>query len=477
MIRNAMLGLLMSLPLWLAGCGGGGSGGSGAAPATVGVSSGMITGFGSMFVNGVEFETNNASVFRGDDQVNDVTELEIGMIVRVEGDLGNRIANEVRFEEDVKGPADGAASSNTFSVMGQTIITDAATHFNNTSLVAIGAGDILEISGLRNIDDDILARFVERKNNPANVNGYSVIGSVRNLDLNNRTFLIDDLTVNYGAAGVNDLAGGNPVEGQLVEVKDENKAYLQGSFNLAATKVEPHNRLGDAGVAGAQAEIESVVTQVNSISEFEIGAIVVRTSSSTLFLFGTADNIAVGAWLEVEGVLDSNGILQATKVKFEDNDARIQANVGLNGVDVGVGSVNLLGIPVSVTSTTDMEDQRDDASPFTLSNIQDGDDLEIRGFLGANGAFVATELRRDDDDTRVEIRGPASAKDPVAETVTVLGITVNTNGSTQFEGINDQVISAGQFFDGIVVGLTVVKAQWDPFIDVSSPAREMALED
>jgi hypothetical protein len=43
------------------------------------------------------------------------------------------------------------------------------------------------------------------------------------------------------------------------------------------------------------------------------------------FLFGTAGNIVAGARLEVEAVLDSNGVLQAGKVKFEDNDARLQA--------------------------------------------------------------------------------------------------------------------------------------------------------
>ncbi len=185
-----------------------------------------------MFVNGVKFNTDNASIFRGDDQLNDVRELEIGMIVRVEGSIDDRVANSVRFEEDVKGPADGTATGDSFSVMGQTVITDAATVFNNTSLAAIAAGDILEISGLRNANDDIVARFVERKNNAADVNRYSVIGNVRDLDTTSLTFRIDDLTVSYGTANVNDLPAGNPVEGQLVEVKDDDKAYEPGSLSL-----------------------------------------------------------------------------------------------------------------------------------------------------------------------------------------------------------------------------------------------------
>ena len=483
MKSKCIFGLFMSLPLWLAGCGGGGGGGTDSVSATtsgsgsVGISSGTITGFGSVFVNGVKFNTDSASDFRGDDQLNDVRELEIGMIVRVEGSIDDRIASSVHFEEDVKGPADGPAVGDSFSVMGQTVITDAATVFNNTSLADIATGDILEVSGLRNANDDIVARFVERKNDPANVNRYSVIGNVRDLDTIGKRFRVDDLTVSYGAADVNNLASGNPAEGQLVEVKDDAKAYLPDSRNLIATKIEPQNRLGEAAAFGAKAEIESIVTRVISGNEFEIGDILVRTNTSTLFLFGTPDNIVVGARLEAEGLINSDNELEAIKIKFEDNDARIQASVDFDGVDTANGTVTLLGIPVTITDQTDMEDKRDDVSPFSLSDIQADDYLEIRGFIGANGAFVATELRRDDNDSKVEIRGPASQKDPVAGTVTVLGVTVNSSGSTQFRGFDDQPITASQFFDAIVEGLTVVQAKWDPFTDVSAPVQELELED
>lgn len=480
-MKNTIIyGLCLSMPLWLIACGGsgGGDGGIDSTPlTTTGVSSGTITGFGSVFVNGIKFNTDNASIFRGDDQLNVVRDLQIGMLVRVEGDLQNSIASSVSFDEDVKGPADGPATGNILSVMGQTIITDPATIFHNTSLSTITAGDILEISGLRNADDDLVASFIERKSSPANVNRYSVIGNVRNLDTNARTFNIDNLSINYSAANINDLTGGNPVAGQLVEVKDDNRSYLPGSSNLIATKVEPQNRLGNASVAGAKVEIESIVTQVNSASEFVIGNLLVRTSTSTRFLFGTSDNIVAGARLEVEGTVDDNGILSASKVKFEDNDARLQAQVDSNGVNTAAGTITLLGIPVSITSETQMADKRDNNSSLSLSNIQDGDYLEIHGFIGANNLFVASELIRDKNDSKVEIRGPASAKDSTAGTVTILGVTLNTSSNTEFQGMDDQLIAASQFFDSIIEGLTVVKAKWDPLTDISQPVKEMELED
>ena len=477
MKNKIILSLCLTLPLWLVACGGGSSSETASSETATGISSGTITGFGSVFVNGVKFNTDNATVSRGDDSVNDVRELEIGMVVRVQGDIQKRIASSVSFEEDVKGPADGPATGASFSVMGQTIITDPATLFNNTSLTAIAAGDILEISGLRNADDDIVASFVEKKTKPANVKSYSLIGNVRNLDTSARTFNIDDLSIDYNGANVNDLAAGHPVEGQLVEVKDEFKIYVPASLALLATKVEPQNRLGNGAIAGAEVEIESIVTQVISASEFKMGDLQVQISSSTRFLFGTADNIIPGVRLEVEGVLDDSGVLQAGKIKFEDNDARIQARVDDVGVHATDGTVTLLGITVSITSTTDMEDKRDNVSSFSLTDIVGGDYLEIRGFIGANSAFVASELRRESNDSKVEIRGPVSSKALGAGTVTILGVTVNTNSSTEFKGLNDERLTASQFFDAIVKGLTVVHAKWDPFSDTSQIVKELELED
>jgi hypothetical protein len=475
MMKNKiLLTLCMSMPLFLVGCGGSDSPTS---ASSQGISSGTITGFGSVFVNGVKFNTDNATVTRGDDIVNSERDLEIGMIVRVEGDIQNRVASSISFEEDVKGPADGVVVGGILKVMGQTVITDLSTVLDEDLVLGdINAGDILEISGLRNVDDDIVASFIEKKANPADVRRYSVIGNVRELNTGAKTFKIDDLLVDYSTAIVNDFTSGDPVEGQLVEVKDDLKSYLGGMFTLSASKVEPHNRLGDDDVAGAEVEIESLVTEVISDSEFKIGDLTVQHSpGSTLYLFGMAANIMVGTRLEVEGRFDENGILQANKIKFEDNDARIQANV--DSVNVAEGTVKLLGvITVSVTSTTEMEDNRDDSPSFSLADISTGDYLEIRGFIGANGDFIASELEREDNDDDVEIRGPVSAKDPVAGTVTILGVMVNTNGS-QFEGLNDEQLTAEQFYAAIVEGLTVVKAKWKPFSDISQSAKELSLED
>ncbi len=472
----SVLTLFMSV-IFLSSCGSGGGGSdSSASSGTSGsaVSVGTITGFGSVFVNGVRYDTSSATILRNEQQVSE-SDLDLGMIVAVSRSAnGSTSANRIQFEEDVKGLVDVNDNSGTLSVMGQTVITDASTVFINGALNTLTAGTVAEVSGFRNANDDIVATFIENKGAPASVNAYEVIGNVRNLNSAAMTFQIDDLLVSYASANLNDFDGGIPSEGQLVEVKDELKAYIANSFSLTATKVEPQARLG-GGNAGDNIEIESIVTQVNSPSSFVIAGITVTTTNSTLYLFGSADQIAVGVRLEVEGNINASGNLVATKIKFEDNDARIIGQVFAKGANT-LTMLDASGVVVTVTNQTQIEDDTSN-NPLNFAGIMVNDYLEIRGFIGANGSIIATEIERDSLDSDARLRGTVSAFDAVAGTVTVLGQTLNTNGATQFEGLNDQVISANAFFNSLTAGLTIVQGQWDLFNNIVDPVKELEIED
>lgn len=470
-----LVAIFVMLTLLTACSGGGGGGGDSTSSGSSGSlsSTGTVTGFGSVFVNGTRFNTSNAIIIRGEQQVLE-SDLNLGMQVSVQANSSNS-ASRVEFEEDVEGPVDVNDNSGTFSVMGQTVITNAQTVFDNGGLATLTPGTVAEVSGFRNANDDIVATFVENKGNGAALNDYEVIGIVRNLNTAAMTFQIDDLTVNYNAADVNDLINGVPMLDQLVEVKDANKAYVANSFMLSATKVELQAPFGGGANPGARVEIESVVTRVISPSMFEISNLTIVTNGNTQFLFGTADQIQVGTRLEVEGTIDSFGVLVASKVKFEDNDARIIGTVFAKGVNTVTMLANN-GVVVTVTPQTDLEDNTSN-NAFSFADIQVNDYLEIRGFIGTNSALIATELEREDPDQDARIRGPVSAFDAVAGTVTILGITLNTNAQTQFEGLNDQVIAASTFFNSLTAGLTIVQGQWDPFNNITDPVKELELED
>ena len=115
---------------------GGGIGGTGV------ISSGTITAFGSIVVNGTEFDTSNAAiVFNGEELgVGDVIardSLDIGRVVTVEGtgnlDAITAVADRVTYSDNVRGPVESIdnidATTREIVVLGQIVIVNVVTKF------------------------------------------------------------------------------------------------------------------------------------------------------------------------------------------------------------------------------------------------------------------------------------------------------------------------------------------------------------
>ena len=460
-------------PLTFVGCGGsdGGSDGVGSDTTSADVVFGRIDGFGSIHVNNRRLITDdNTQVVIGDDNpkiwddsmMTDGT-LRVGQIAQVQESNGH--ANRVTIDENVKGPVDG---TNPLVVMGQTVVQGAGTLVDNSCPSDLINADVVEVYGLVGANGAIEANIIECKTS-AEVNQYSVIGTVSNI--NGNTFQINDLTVDFTNADTSDLSAGQPQEGQLVEVKDADKTYNGGSGDtLFATKVEPQISLGSLAGSNSHLEIESFVTDISGLpTSFKMGDLSINISASTTFLFGDVSLIANGVKLEAEGHINANGGLDADKIKFEDNDSRVDAIV--SAVDSSTGTITLLdgNVIVGIDGSTEME----------VQNPGVGNSLEVRGFLGSNGKFVASEVKNGSDKPeRPEIRSAASNLDAANGTMMILGITVNTSSSTEFKDHNDVLMSKDAFFAAVVANVTTVQAKWDNYTgDLSIPVKELELED
>ena len=133
--RFAAHARLSLLALSLCACGGGGSSSSTAQPLSASVSSGAITAFGSVFVNGHEFGTSHAAVIDDDTGASDSTSsLEVGMVVAVKptdaSTTSSPEASEIHVSPLVRGFVDASvASPSTLTVMGQAVQLTSATVF------------------------------------------------------------------------------------------------------------------------------------------------------------------------------------------------------------------------------------------------------------------------------------------------------------------------------------------------------------
>ena len=480
--KSIKYALVLAIVGVLSACGGGsGSDSNGTIPpANREISTGTITGFGSVYINGTRYDTSDALVTSDDTELSDVTELKVGMKASVTSDSSSQKASDVKYEEDVKGPADAEIAdfkAAPFSVMGQLVTADETTIIDDSISMPVIAGAILEISGIRQGDDSILASYIEDKE-LSKVNKFKVIGNARSINTTDKKFMIGDLEVDYSSADVRDLLSGDPAEGQLLEVKDENLGYVAGSNMLMATKVEPFDTFtgNDDPTEVKKVEIETAVIEIVIPGEqFKIPNFTVNIDpQTTTFRYGTADELGVGSVVQIKALRNADGELDADRITFKRNSTRMQAAVDNGGVDVDKNQLTLLGVTVQINDNTDMEDDRDRVFPFDISNINDGDYLQIRGFTSVDNIFIANRLERDGFRDRAEIRSIATNIDADAQSLEVLGITVTAGPGTQF---NDGASSAEEFFASITEGLSVVKVKWDPFTDTASAPKEMEIED
>ena len=319
--------LAISLSAMLSGCGGGGGGGSNTTPATTStpsattaavVSAGPITGFGSVILNGIEFETTQAEI-RVEDQSAREDELRIGMRVTVEGVRDNNgvaRATRVVFRKNVEGLIDSIdVVNNTLVVLGQTVLVDGLTviedraQSSSVALSALAVGQFVEVSGLIDANGTILATRIERKTGfVAGVTEVEVRGTLSGLNTNARTFVLGALTVNVSTATV----VGSLSNGVFVQVRGTQTA--PGSIMTATRVTVEDPTVG--GAAGSKIEIEGFVTAFTSATDFHVNGQAVTTTAQTVFEHGTSADLGLNVRLEIEGHVDTTGTLVAEKLSF-----------------------------------------------------------------------------------------------------------------------------------------------------------------
>ncbi len=451
------------------GCGGGGgggvAGGGGTEPGIdrLGVASGVVSGFGSIFVNGVEFETDSAEFEVDDDSVGSgQDDLNVGdtVIVTFDPDVAGNIAQTVFSDDAVEGPIDSIDPAGTqLVVAGQTVLVDAATSFDDSipisSLAGLNVGDFVEVNGLFDSDGRIRATRVELGDGDVEVHGV-----IKLLDTDAQTFSINDLVVDYGTmpAVIDDnFPGGSFANGDFAEVKGPNPGP---NAPLLASKVEAEGLGLEAGDGLAfddfdevEVDLEGFITRFASATDFDVSGFPVKTNSGTVFEGGGPADLALNVKVEVEGDLDSSNVLVADEVDIrQSSDLRITALV--DDVDPDAGTLVVLGITVKVDALTRIEDKSDaDREPFSLVHINVNDYVEVRGGADASGGadILGSLLEREDPPDvpgeETELRGFVDA---VAQpSLTVAGVMIDTNAQTVFRDASDNVINAAAFFDPI----------------------------
>lgn len=459
---------------------------------------GVITGFGSIFINGVRYEFVNGTIVAVEDEndvIGDDTLLRLGMKVRIQATEtnGNRVADRIELDEELRGPAEGISpdgsdpSIGVFTLIGQLVTVDGNTVLDddigdNDGIAGIDIRDldpvlfpgnapiVVEVHGFPT-ETGVIATRIERVNAAAGnigqpgINGdeLEVKGFVDDVALDGSSFTINGATfLVMGTVFENGLSADATLIGEFVEVK----ADINASGDFIAVRVELEDDL-DGADQDDEFEIEGILQSVDTVADPDVivinGLTIEVTDASGLLN-------RVGSRVEIKGSFNNSGVLVISEANLEvENSIRTKDRVA--SVSNSTGSFTTrLGLVITPTTTSRIEDNvgggGDQLTPSEfIGRLTNSDYIEARGFPDGAGGVTWTRIEREDkSDQECKLRGPVEAGSISDPTFVIQGVTINTTGLgfNDFEDENDVGIGRVGFF-GLLQADNVVEAKSDDF--------------
>ena len=433
----------------LVACGGGSTGSMSHTGSQSVVTSGTITAFGSVFVNGVRYDVSAATLKKNDNMVAQ-SGLAVGEVAVVRGQediqSGQGAADSVDVEDSVVGPiANIDLAGNQLTVLGQTISVTANTSFGPgitpADLTGLKMGDGIEVSGLQGAGGVIMATRIGRAESSEPL---QVLGTVGTVDAAAHTLMINGLTVDFSAATLAGFTSGQPAAGDLVIARGT--VFDATGVKLTASTVRLAETDRDEQAEGGRVEEEGLITRFVSATDFDVAGAKVTTTASTVFTNGTAADLALNVRVEVRGTLDANKVLVADVVEIQ-HIAVIGLEATVSAVDAMNNTLTVLGVMITVDTNTRFEDESSSAVElFTLKDVKIGDTVLVRGYESpaGSGMVLARRLERLPPSTDARVRGPFAAT--TTPQFKILSITIDATNATFGKGEEGQSLTAAEFF-------------------------------
>ena len=484
----ALAGLVVAAVV--AACGGGGDSTTPSGATEAALSSGSISAFGSVYVNGRRYTTGNARVI--DDDTGAVSTasaaaLEVGMVVDVKpASTGSSDAAELHLHPLARGIVDASDSTaGTLTVMGQSVQLTAATNYSDhracvtattSACTAIAsqdelsatsgatAGSYVSVHGYL-FDDgsgsgnaQIIATLVSVRDVPTSSvpYAYKAEGVVRTAS--GTTLTIGGLTVDLASATCR--SGGTTVTcsdafaaGSIVSVGAAAQPALPATtltagFARAVTKIGTES-------AGATVELEGGVASVSGTTFVMRGLTVDGAALATM--------PAVGDVVRVVGTVATGGqsitateltVLRAASSRAYGLEGDVAAVIA--GSDASTFTVTVLGQSITVNTSTRLADRQTRSwsrtdpttNPFNITTFQTyltasaSQHVLVKARTDAGGNLIAQSFTILPAATVATIAGPVDAAPaPVNSTATrtpstfsVHGVAVSADPAAIFQG-------------------------------------------
>lgn len=459
------------MSLFISACGGTSANGVGG----TGITQGRVTGFGSMFVNGVKFDTDNATFIRDGISSKKQEDFNTGEIVTIKGTVNEGrktgVATEVVFSDILEGTITATPSANTVEILGQKITTNNLTVFHGFNrLNELSIGNVVEVSGF-NVKNNITASSIQLINTSFIEGSNSEVeGDISSLNRGSLSFEINGLVIDYSNAIFSGTAENAINEGDYLIVTSNHD--IENNI-LKADRIESIN---NTLLANTYYEIEGFVTDFDSAMSFVIDdENAVISNADTVFTNGTANDIKLDQLVLVIGTTNAQGVLVTEEIRIIDSANTLSIEANIESIDLTNNSIVVLGQTIEVDSFTLISDETtEDFAEFSLNEFAVGDSVFI-DISVIDGDYFANRLSKIIPISIEFVIGTVGELDTNLNQFTIAKLNISTDANTEFLNQDGDAMTASMFFSLIEEGISEVGLETNYVANQTIIATEIIL--
>lgn len=430
-------------------------------------STGVISNFGSVYVNGIRYATDNANITTDNEQNASEDNLGIGMVVTVSGrvtangDVAE--ATDIEYKLNAKGPVEAVSLSNsTFTVLGQEFFVDEMTNFDEITFETLTIDMIVEVSALENEAGEFVATHVSVSESS---DEFVLRGEIQQLNTDTLQFNLNTTIVDYS-----DVELASPLENGLTVRTVSSQALQDGIFIADEISIVEAGQGSDEedNDSGQQIAIDGVISSIVDENTFVVADQSISWNDNTEFQAGDAEDLAVGLRIKAFGpVVDD--ILVARAIRL-DKEGIIKLEGEIQAIDSEASSITVLNTTFTLDNHSHFTDKSDaKVRRLTLGDLSIGDGVDIKAFATDTGliirSLVRTHLSGTEEAGIVELTGIVSQ---IAQPdFQMQNLLITTNEITEFELADDEVTADeffGQLNSGDVVSVEGIRQSDDTIL-------------
>ncbi|MES1948415.1 hypothetical protein C84B14_13734 [Salinisphaera sp. C84B14] len=447
----ALAGVLAALVA--GGCGGSDDAGGSRQAGIEGT--GIVSGFGSVYIDGTEFDTGATTIrFVGKDVPE--SRLSVGDRVAVTGTLdrdGNARAERIVYQRTLDGPIeriDTDGESGTLVALEQTVHFDGDTVFVNTPAAELAVGDLIAVSGFTQTANRVQAASIRQSETDfvPNSSTLEIEGKVDRVDGTQLTVggqRIDFTNAALRPAGAT-LNTESRIEAFGTRGAARSDALIASVINVKSLNTAP---------AGRQMLVGATIDDFSSRSDFVAGNWRIDASDARRLDDGKTA-LAPGVVVSVRGVFENQRVKARTLRVEPRSNAMLKARVESTDAD----TLTLLGQSIGVSADTAyIDNSQTGKQALRLDTLAAGDAVRVQAYLdGATATARSIERLPAAQADEAAIAGAATnvTRTGTAATIVVAGVTAQLDdATTAYEDADGNAVDAQTFYTAVDAGARV----------------------